>query len=222
MKNKVISIEQAMNEIKDGMTLMVGGFMSIGTPEILMNGIIKNQIKELTIIADDAGTPTTGVGKLVHQHLVRRLIVSHIGLNPEVSEQVAKGMLEVTLVPQGTLAERIRSGGYGLGGVLTPTGIGTEAEKGKQKIVLEGKEYIIELPLKADVALIRGSVVDLSGNIFYHSTTRNFNPVMATAAKCVIVAAEKIVGEGELDPHLVMTPGIFTDYIVGGEHYDER
>ncbi|MDF2514136.1 MAG: ctfA [Herbinix sp.] len=217
MKNKIISVEEAISKVHDTDTVMIGGFMSCGTPEILVDEIVKRGIKDLTVIANDTGVPGKGIGKLITARLIKHLIASHIGLNPETGAQMTAGELEVTLVPQGSLAEMIRAGGAGLGGVLTPTGVGTEIENGKQKINLNGIDYLIEMPLKADVALIRGSIVDKAGNVYYNATTKNFNPMMATAAKTVIVAAEKIVEVGELDPNYVMTPGIFVDYIVGGE-----
>jgi len=217
MRNKIITVDEAMKYIKDGSRLMIGGFMSVGTPEILMDAIVKKGVQNLTVIANDSGTLDTGIGKLISAKQVKYLIASHIGLNAETGKQMTSGELEVELVPQGSLAEKIRAGGAGLGGVLTPTGIGTEVEQGKIKIILEEKEYLIELPLKAEVALIRGSIVDKSGNVYYNATTKNFNPLMATAADIVIVAAEKIVEDGELDPNCIMTPGIFVDYIVGGE-----
>lgn len=217
MKNKIVSVQEAMTHIHDGQTIMIGGFMTVGTPEILMDALVEKGVRDLTVIANDTGVPGRGIGKLISARMIKKLIASHIGLNPETGAQMTAGELDVTLVPQGSLAEMIRAGGAGLGGVLTPTGIGTEVENGKQKIVLNGVEYLIELPLKADIALIRGSIVDKAGNVFYNGTTRNFNPMMATAAKTVICAAEKIVEVGELDPNYVMTPGIFVDYIVGGE-----
>ncbi|MGB4661053.1 MAG: 3-oxoacid CoA-transferase subunit A [Mobilitalea sp.] len=217
MKNKIISIEEAMNYVHDGDMVMIGGFMSCGTPEILMDAIVEKGIKDLTVIANDSGVVGKGIGKLISAKLVKRLVASHVGLNPETGIQMTAAELEVELVPQGSLAEKIRAGGAGLGGVLTPTGVGTEVEIGKQKITLEGIEYLIEMPLKADVALIRGSIVDKAGNIFYNATTKNFNPFMATAAKTVIVAAERVVEVGEIDPNHVMTPAIFVDYIVEGE-----
>ena len=217
MRNKIITVDEAMEYIKDGSRLMIGGFMSVGTPEILMDAIVKKGAHNLTVIANDSGTLDTGIGKLISAKQVKYLIASHIGLNAETGKQMTSGELEVELVPQGSLAEKIRAGGAGLGGVLTPTGIGTEVEQGKIKIILEQKEYLIELPLKAEVALIRGSIVDKSGNVYYNATTKNFNPLMATAADIVIVAAEKIVEDGDLDPNCIMTPGIFVDYIVGGE-----
>ncbi|MDF2512543.1 MAG: 3-oxoacid CoA-transferase, subunit [Herbinix sp.] len=217
MKNKIISAEEAISFLRRGDTVMVGGFMSCGTPEILMDEIVKKGIKDLHVIANDSGVPGRGIGKLIGSKLVKKLTASHIGLNQETGAQMVAGELEVELVPQGSLAEKIRAGGAGLGGVLTPTGVGTEVENGKQKITLDQVEYLIEMPLKADVALLRGSIVDKGGNVYYNATTKNFNPMMATAAKIVIVAAEKIVEVGELDPNYVMTPGIFVDYIVGGE-----
>ncbi len=217
MKNKIISVEEAMNLIHDGDSVMIGGFMTCGTPKILVEGIVQKGIKDLTVIGNDSGVVGGGIGKLISARLVKKLIASHIGLNPETGAQMSAGELEVELVPQGTLAERIRAAGAGLGGVLTPTGVGTEVEQGKEKITLNDVEYLIEMPLKADVALIRGSIVDKAGNVYYHNTTKNFNPMMATAAKTVIVAAEKIVEVGELDPNHVCTPAIFVDYIVGGE-----
>lgn len=217
MKNKVISAEEAMNYIKDGDTVMIGGFMSCGTPEILMDALVAKGTKDLHVIANDSGIPGKGIGKLIDARAIKRITASHIGLNPVTGAQMVAGDLEVELVPQGSLAEKIRAGGAGLGGVLTPTGVGTEIEKGKQKLTLNDVEYLVELPLKADVALIRGSIADKAGNIYYNATTKNFNPCMATAAGTVIVAAEKIVEVGELDPNLIMTPAIFVDYIVGGE-----
>lgn len=221
MKNKMITAEQAADMVRDGSTVMIGGFMSCGTPEILMDAIVKKGVKNLSTISNDGGTGgdhITGIGKLIAARLIKKMTASHIGLNKDVAAQMNAGELEVELVPQGSLAEKIRAGGAGLGGVLTPTGVGTEVAEGKKTVVLEGKEYLLEMPLHADIALLRGSIVDKSGNIFYNKTTRNFNPMMATAADIVIVAAEKIVEVGEIDPNCVMTPGIFVDYIVGGEY----
>lgn len=217
MKNKIITVDEATGLIHANMTLMIGGFMAVGTPEILMDGIVEKRIKDLTVIANDSGVPGKGIGKLVTAKLLKRLVASHIGLNPETGAQMNAGELDVELVPQGSLAEKIRSGGMGLGGVLTPTGIGTDIENGKEKLTIQGKEYLLELPLRADVALIRGSIADKAGNVYYNATTRNFNPMMAMAADIVIVGAEKIVEVGELDPNYVMTPAAMVDYIVGGE-----
>lgn len=215
--NKIISVQEAVSKIHDNDTIMIGGFMSCGTPDILIDEIIKQKRENLNVIANDAGSPGRGIGKLITNNVIKKIQASHIGLNPEAGEQMNIGKLEVHLIPQGSLVEMIRAAGAGLGGILTPTGIGTEVEEGKIKINIKGIDYLLELPLKADVALIKGSVVDKSGNVFYNATTKNFNPIMASAAKIVIVAAEKIVEVGELDPNLVMTPNIFIDYIVRSE-----
>jgi len=215
--NKIKDINEVVEHIKDGMTLMIGGFMATGTPEGLIDAILEKGVKDLTIIANDTGLIDKGIGKLVINKRVKKVIASHIGLNPETGRQMNSKELIVDLVPQGTLAEQIRCGGAGIGGFLTETGVGTIVEEGKQKMKIGDKEYLLELPLRADIALLRGSVVDKQGNIFYNASTRNFNPLMATAADLVIVGAEKIVEVGELDPNHVMTPGIFVDYIVGGE-----
>ena len=213
----VISAKAAAELITDGAVLMIGGFMSNGTPEILIDALIKKGIKDLTVIANDSGTPDTGIGHLVNAGAVRKLIVSHIGLNPVAGKLMNEGKIEVKLVPQGTLIEQIRAGGAGLGGILTPTGLGTEVANGKDVIQVNGKEYLLEKPLKADFALIQASRADEKGNLFYKATTRNFNPVMATAAETVIVAAQEIVPAGEIEAEHVVTPGIFVDYMVGGE-----
>lgn len=212
--NKIMTIEEAVKHIKDGMTLMIGGFLANGTPEGMIDEIIKNNLKDLTVIGNDSGFPDRGIGKLVVNKNVKKVMVSHIGTNPETGRQMNEKELDVVLVPQGTLAEQVRAGGAGLGGVLTPTGIGTVVEEGKQKLTINGKEYILELPLRADVALIKGSKVDKKGNIYYNKSTRNFNPLMATAADLVIVEADEIVEVGEIDPSHVMTPGLFVDIIV--------
>lgn len=215
--NKVISIKEAVDKVKDGMSVMIGGFLANGTPEKLIDALVEKGVKNLTLICNDSGFPDRGVGKMVVAKQFGRMIVSHIGTNPETANQMNSGETIVDLVPQGTLAERIRCAGSGLGGFYTPTGIGTEVEEGKEKKTINGVEYILELPLKADIALLFGSVVDKKGNIVYNKTMKNFNPVMATAAETVIVQAEKIVEVGEIDPENVMTPGIFVDYIVGGD-----
>lgn len=216
--NKIRTVEEIMDYIKDGMTIMIGGFMGVGTPEQIIDAMVKKGVKDLTVISNDTAFPNKGVGKLIVNKQIKKVITSHIGLNPETGRQMNSGELIVELVPQGTLVERIRSGGAGLGGVLTKTGLGTLVEEGKRKIEINGEEYLLELPLRADVALIGASIADKHGNVFYNASTRNFNPIMATAADLVIAGAEKIVEVGELDPNHVMTPGIFVDYIVGGEN----
>lgn len=213
--SKVITLKGAMEYIQDGMTLMIGGFMGVGTPENLIDAIVAKGVKDLTIIANDTAFPDRGIGKLIVNKQVKKVVASHIGLNPETGRQMNNKELEVDLVPQGTLAEQIRCGGAGIGGFLTETGIGTIVEEGKQKIKVGDKEYLLELPLRADVALIGASIIDKKGNVFYKGSTRNFNPIIATAADVVIAGAEKIVEVGEIDPNHVMTPGIFVDYIVG-------
>lgn len=215
--NKIISISEAVDKVKDGMTVMVGGFLANGTPERLIDALVEKGVKDLTLICNDTGFPDRGVGKMVVAKQFKKIIVSHIGTNPETANQMNSGETIVELVPQGTLAERVRCAGTGLGGVYTPTGIGTEVEIGKEKKVINGTEYILELPLKADVALLFGSVVDKKGNIVYNKTMKNFNPIMAMAADTVIVDAQKVVEIGEIDPEDVMTSGIFVDYIVGGD-----
>ncbi len=214
--NKIISYEQAIDKIEDGMTIMIGGFLGVGNPHGLIDALVNKGTKDLTIIANDTAFPQIGLGKLIVNKQVKKVITSHIGTNKETGRQMSEGETEVILVPQGTLAEQVRAGGSGLGGFLTPTGVGTIVEEGKQKITIESKEYLLELPLKADVALLGGSTVDKKGNTFYNKTTQNFNPLMAMAAEIVIVEAENIVEIGEIDPHLVMTPGEVVDYIVEG------
>ena len=211
MKNKTVTAEQAVSGIKDGAVIMFGGFLGCGTPEVLIDALLEKGVKDITVICNDTATPTTGVGRLVAAKRVRKVIASHIGTNPETGAQMNSGETEVELIPQGTLAERIRCAGYGLGGVLTPTGLGTEAEKGKEVIVSDGKSYLLEKPLKADFAILGASLADKSGNLFFKGTTKNFQPLMATAADTVIVYAEKLVETGE--PDTVDTPGIFVDYI---------
>lgn len=215
--NKLISMSEAIEHIKDGMTVMVGGFLGAGSPHGIIEALVQKGVKDLTIIANDTSYPDYGVGKLVANKQVKKVITSHIGTNKETGKQMKAEEIEVVLVPQGTLAERIRAGGAGLGGILTSTGVGTLVEEGKKKIEIDGKEYLLELPLKADIALIGGSEVDKKGNIYYYKATRNFNTSMATAADLVIVEAEELVEVGEIDPNNVMTPSIFVDYIIGGE-----
>ena len=214
MKNKIVSMEEALSHVKDGMTIFIGGFLAVGTPEKIIDGLIAKNVKNLTIIGNDTGFPDKGIGRLIVNNQVKKVIVSHIGTNPETGRRMNSHEMEVELVPQGTLAERIRAAGFGLGGILTPTGIGTIVENGKDIITVDGKKYILEKPLKADVALLHGSVVDHSGNVVYSKSTKNFNPIMATAADTVIVLAEKIVEVGQIEPDNVMTSKIFVDYIV--------
>jgi acetate CoA/acetoacetate CoA-transferase alpha subunit len=221
MIDKIKTADEAVAAIGDGATIMIGGFMTCGTPEILIDALVRKGSKNLTIICNDAGMPGRGVDKLLSNGRIRTLIASHVGLNPEVARRmntdVPEDRLICRLVPQGTLAERIRSGGFGIGGFLTLTGVGTIVAEGKRVIDVEGKEYLLELPLRAEFAFIRGSVTDKFGNTVYNGTTRTFNPMMAAAADYVIVGACEVVEVGEIDPNNVVTPGIFVDAIVGGE-----
>lgn len=214
---KIISIEEAINKVEDGMTIMIGGFLGVGSPIRIIDALVEKEVKDLTLICNDTATPDLAIGKLIVNKQIKKVITSHIGTNKETSRQMNEGEIEVVLVPQGTLAEQIRAGGAGIGGILTPTGIGTLVEEGKKKIEIAGNEYLLELALKADVALIGGFTVDKKGNVYYNMAARNFNPIMATAADTVIVEAEKIVEVGEIEPNNVMTPSIYIDYIVGGE-----
>ena len=214
--NKIMKPEQIKELFKDGMTVMIGGFLACGTPEKLIDLLIEKNVKDLTIIANDTGFPDRGIGRLVVNGQVKKVVASHIGTNPETGRLMNEGKMEVELVPQGTLIEKVRAAGAGLGGVLTPTGVGTIVEEGKEKLTINGKEYLLELPVKADLALVLGTVVDEFGNTFYKGTTKNFNPYIALAADTVIVEAEELVKTGELNPDLAMTPGVVVDYIMKG------
>jgi len=211
---RTLSLSQSVALIPDGASLMVGGFMAVGTPERIIDELVRQKKRDLTVIANDTAAPGRGIGKLVDAKLLRKLIVSHIGLNPETQRQMMAGELEVELVPQGTLIERIRAGGYGLGGILTQTGIGTSVEEGKQRIDVDGRSYLLELPLRADFALVQAFLADYLGNLSYALTARNFNPVMAMAAQTVIVCAEHIVPTGVISPDHIMTPAPVVDYLV--------
>ena len=213
---KIISAAEAAAKVQAGMTIMVGGFLGCGTPQSLVDQVLADGTKDLTLVCNDTAFPDSGVGKLVVSRQFKRVIVSHIGTNPETGRQMNANELAVDLVPQGTLAERIRSAGFGLGGILTPTGVGTPVEAGKQKLTIDGKDYLLELPIKADVALVKAYKADKAGNLVFRKAARNFNPLMATAAKVVIVEAQNIVEIGEIDPDEVMTPGIFVNYLVQG------
>ena len=209
-----VSLKDAVAMIPDGATLMIGGFMGVGSPERLIEELVLQGKGNLTVIANDNAMPGRGIGKLVDAGLVSRTVASHIGLNPETQRQMIARKMEVDLVPQGTLVERIRAGGCGLGGVLTPTGVGTVVEEGKQRIELNGKSYLVETALRADFALIHAFLADYLGNLAYALTARNFNPVMAMAADTVIVTADNIVPVGVIAPDHVVTPGPLVDYLV--------
>lgn len=209
---KIISVSEAGKLIPNNASVMIGGFLGCGSPDRIIDAIVNNKTSGLTIIANDTSTPEKDRGRLIVNKQVAKAIVGHIGTNPETGRQMNAGELEVELVPLGTLVERIRSAGAGLGGVLTPTGVGTLVSEGKQTLEIDGKNYLLEKPLKADFALIYGSKVDKFGNIFIHGTARNFNQVMATAANTVIVEAEELV-DTPLNPDEITIPGIFVDYI---------
>lgn len=236
MINKIMTPQEAVAGIKDGMTIMIGGFLATGSPEILMDALVEKGVKHLTVIANDgglaegqpagefAGKTARGIGKLLDNHMVDHIIASHLGVNPRLNEQFAEGTLKYTLVPQGTLAEKIRAAAYGLGGVLTPTGVGTPMETeldelGREKKVMEinGKKYLFELPLFGDYSLIRPSLADKFGNYMCNRATKNFNYVMAGASKKTIIAPEKLVEIGEVNPDIWAVAGVLVDGIVEGE-----
>jgi acetate CoA/acetoacetate CoA-transferase alpha subunit len=209
-----ISLEKAVAMIPDGASLMIGGFMAVGTSERLMDELVRQGKRNLTVIANDNAMPGKGIGKLVAAGLVKKTIASHIGLNPETQKKMIDGSMQVELVPQGTLVERIRAAGFGLGGVITPTGVGTVVEKDKQKITVEGREFLVETPLRADFALVQAFLADYQGNLTYMLTARNFNPLMAMAAETVIVDAEHIVPVGVIPPDDIVTPAVLVDYLI--------
>lgn len=225
MIEKIVSANEAISGIKDGMTIMIGGFLGTGTPEILIDKLVEKGTKHLTVIGNDGGLPAgqygsktaRGIGKLIEADMVDHLIASHVGMNPLVGEKMNRGRLKCTLVPQGTLAEQIRAAGFGLGGVLTPTGVGTMVAENKTTIEVDGKTYLLEKPIRADFALIRANVCDRFGNCAFRLSTKNFNPLMATAAQNVVVASEDVVDVGKLNPDHYTLAGIFVDYIVEGE-----
>lgn len=211
---KAISAEEAVAMIPNGASIMVGGFMGVGTPERLLDELVRQKKSGLSLISNDAARPGKGVGKLFEGGQVTNMIGTHIGLNPKAQQQMLGKQITVNLIPQGTFVERIRAGGCGLGGVLTPTGVGTVVEDGKQKIEVNGKPYLLETALRADFALVHAFLADYVGNLSYALTSRNFNPVMAMAADTVIVTAEHIVPIGVIAPDSVITPGPLVDYIV--------
>jgi acetate CoA/acetoacetate CoA-transferase alpha subunit len=211
---RTLALEKSVALIPDGASVMIGGFMAVGTPERVIDEIVRQNKRNLTVIANDTAMPGRGIGKLVTAKLLRKVIASHIGLNPETQQQMMSGELEVELIPQGTLIERIRAGGHGLGGVLTQTGIGTPVEEGKQRIDVGGKSYLLEVALRADFALVHAFIADYLGNLGYALTARNFNPVIAMAADTVIACVDNIVPIGVLSPDHVMTPAPVVDYLV--------
>ncbi|TRY22735.1 CoA transferase subunit A [Brevibacillus sp. LEMMJ03] len=215
--DKVISLEDALTYFHDGMTLLAGGFGGVGNPPTLIQGILDKGVRDITLISNDTAFPHIGVGKLVTERRVKKVIASHIGSNPNAGAQMTAGELEVEFCPQGILAERIRAGGVGLGGILSDIGIGTIAEKGKEKVIVDGKAYLLETPLTAEVAIVYAKKADRFGNLVYDTSARNFNPLVAMAGDVTIVEAEEIVEIGELDPEEIVTPGVFVQGIVQSE-----
>ena len=211
--DKLISLQDAASKVKSGMTIMVGGFLTNGGPNKIMDIIAESDVKDLTIICNDAAYPDKGLGKLIANRKVKKIITSYRGSNSAAIDQMTAGELEVEFSPQGTLAERIRAKGAGLGGVLTPTGLGTVVQEGKRVIEIDGREYILEKPINADLAFVAASVADEAGNLYYKGTTRNFNPIVAMAADNVIVETEEIVKVGTFIPENVHTPAILVDFI---------
>jgi acetate CoA/acetoacetate CoA-transferase alpha subunit len=214
MNRKLLAWADVGPLFRSGMSVMFGGFLGTGTPAGIVQLMCDIDLQQLTLIGNDSGMPVAGVAPLIAQRRVRRLIASHIGTNAETGRQMLAGELDVELCPQGTLAERIRCGGAGLGGVLTPTGVGTVVEEGKTKMNVGGRDYLLELPLRADIAIIKAKVADTQGNLVYDRAARNFNPLIALAADIVLVEADEIVGVGGIDPDQVVTPAALVDYIV--------
>lgn len=213
---KFIEVDEAVGLVKDGMTIMVGGFLTCGSAHKILDALTKSGKKDLTIIVNDGGKADQGYGLMLAQGQVKKMIASHIGTNKELVAKFNAKEIEVEFVPQGTLCERIRCGGSGLGGVLTPTGMGTMVEEGKQVIEVEGKKYLLETPLRADIAFLGGHTVDKRGNVWYKGTSRNFNDTMALAADIVVVEADNLVEVGTIEPENIMTPGVLVDYVVDG------
>ena len=214
MKTKLITLQNAAGFFRDGMTIMVGGFMGVGTPPRLVEALLESGVRDLTLIANDTAFVDTGIGPLIVNGRVNKVIASHIGTNPETGRRMIAKEMDVQLVPQGTLIEQIRCGGAGLGGFLTPTGVGTIVEDGKQTLTLGGKTWLLERPLRADLALIRAHRADPLGNLTYQLSARNFNPLIALAADITLVEPDELVKTGDLLPDQIVTPGAVIDHIV--------
>ena len=221
--NKVLqSADEAAALVPDGASIMMGGFGVCGLPENLIAALHARGTRDLTIISNNAGVDGFGAGVLLNAHRVRKMISTYVGENKEFERQYLGGEIEVELVPQGTFSERMRAGGAGIGGFFTPTGVGTLVAEGKEVRVIDGKSYVLEAPLHADFAFVRAWKGDRDGNLVYRRTARNFNPVMATAARVTIAEVEHLVEPGEIDPDHVVTPGIFVQHILKGERYERR
>ncbi len=215
---KATKMEEAAELIPEGAVLLIGGFMAVGTPERFIDALVERGVGGFTVVANDTAMPGHGIGKLVTAGLVKKAIVSHIGTNPETQAKMISGEMEIELVPQGTLVERIRAGGMGLGGILTATGIGTSIEEGKQIVEVDGRKFLLEKPIRGDFALLRAKQADYKGNLEYALTAHNFNPIMALAADTVIASAQLIVPVGLIPPDAVKTPGVLVDYRLEREH----
>ena len=221
MNKLVESSDAAIADVKDGATLMVGGFGLSGNPENLIAALHRKGVRDLTLISNNCGTTDYGLGILLKARQIRKMISSYVGENKEFERQYLSGELEVELVPQGTLAERIRAGGAGIGGFYTPTGVGTQVAEGKETRVIEGREYLLERPLRADFALVYAWKADTWGNLRYRETTWQFAPMMCTAARVTIAEAQQVVTPGELEPDDVHTPSIYVQRVVKGERYEK-
>ncbi len=221
--NKIKSLQESLTAISSGMSIMIGGFMTVGTPEHLIDSLLEANLTDLTVICNDAGIPEKGAGKLVSAGVIKKFYASHVGLNPTFGKLMSEGKIDAELIPQGTLVERIRAAGTGLGGFLTPTGVGTEVAKGKQTLTIDEKQFLLELPLHGDVALIKAHRSDRLGNLVFRKSAQNFNPIMAMACNYVVAEVEHIEEVGAIDPDHVMLPGIFVDTIVHKQegHHNE-
>jgi 3-oxoacid CoA-transferase A subunit len=222
MRSKVATGEECVRSIPDGASIMMGGFGVCGIPENLIRLLVEHGAKDLTIISNNAGVADFGVGLLINNGQVKKMISTYVGENPNLEKAMLEGTIEVELIPQGTFAERIRAAGAGIAGFYTPTGVGTVVEEGKEKRVFGGREYLLELPLRADFAFVKAWKGDEVGNLVYRKTARNFHPMMAAAADVTFAEVEELVKPGELDPDMIATPGIFVQKIFQGEIYEKR
>lgn len=220
--DKVGTLEQAVSRVKDGSVVMMGGFGLCGIPENLVQALLQSGVKDLTIVSNNGGVDDAGIGLLIHAGQVRKMISSYIGENKDLERKVISGEIQVELNPQGTLAERIRAGGAGIAAFFTPTGVGTQVAEGKEVREFDGRKYVMERAIRADVAFLKAYQADRHGNLTYRKTARNFNPVMAAAAEFVVAEVEEIVEPGDLDPERIVTPGVFVDLVIKGENYVKR
>lgn len=220
--NKVSNLDAALDKIQDGATILMGGFGVCGIPENLIRGLVQRGTKNLTIVSNNAGVEEAGIGLLINNGQVRKMISSYIGENKALEAKVISKEIEVELTPQGTLAERVRAGGAGIPAFFTPTGVGTPIAEGKESREFNGRMYLMERAIRGNVAFVKAYKADHHGNLVYRMTARNFNPVMATAADFVIAEVEEIVEPGQLDPESIVTPSVFVDMVIKGERYDRR